>query len=81
VSVLLGFSVMHFLDSPTFRRNMSLSSSRSESKPNNKSEEAGGRPTQHVAAANILVGSFFDPEDRNDMFLRNVGLSATYTAS
>jgi hypothetical protein len=72
---------MYILENPTFRRNISLRSSRSEGKPSNKSEEAGGRLIQHgAAAADVLIGLFFDPEDRSDIFFRNVGLSAKYTA-
>jgi hypothetical protein len=54
---LVGCSVMHILESPTFRSNMSLRSSKSESKPSNKLEEADGRLIQHAAAvADVLVG-------------------------
>jgi hypothetical protein len=35
--------------------------------------EAGGKPPCHLLHTISLLGLFFDPEDRGDMFLRNVG--------
>jgi hypothetical protein len=39
-----------------------------------KKREAGSkrRPSCHLFHTGLLLGLFFDPEDRGDMFIRNV---------
>jgi hypothetical protein len=50
---------------PTFRKNISPSSSGSKNKPSKK--------LATCFHAGFLLALFFDPEDGSDMFLRNVG--------
>jgi hypothetical protein len=63
------FSVINpcISDSPNFLPNISLPSSRL-------------RSTLASASACFLLGLLFDPEDEDDLFLRNVGLFSNYTA-
>jgi hypothetical protein len=61
---LLGYNAVKFGRNATkFRRNLSPLSSRSKCKSSRKPSEAGGEFS--------LLGLFFHPEDRDDMFLRN----------
>jgi hypothetical protein len=43
-------------------------------------QETSTKEVARTAHSNFLFGLFFDPEDRSDMFLRNVGgLPTDYT--
>jgi hypothetical protein len=62
---------------PTFRRNISTPSSRSQSKPSKKQTWSGQATNRDY----FLLGLLFNPEDGGDICLQNVGwLSPDYTA-
>jgi hypothetical protein len=61
---------------PTFRRNISPTSSVSKNKPSKKLAETGYK----LITAGFLLGLLFDHEDRGIMFLQNRGMTPNYTA-
>jgi hypothetical protein len=58
-----------FRESSIFQRNILPSSSRSKTEPSNKPEEVGGSLSLVPTSASFLLGSLFNPEEGNDMFL------------
>jgi hypothetical protein len=72
-----GCNVVWFGDGTTFRGNISPPSLGLKSKPSKKPAEA--ELSLSPASAGFFLG--FDPEDGDDMFFRNVGLSPNYMAS
>jgi hypothetical protein len=66
---LLGYNAVLSVESkPTFRRLISPPSSGQNNNPSKKPTSAC-----YLLYAGFLLGIFFDPEDRGDMFLLNVG--------
>jgi hypothetical protein len=63
---------MSFLDSPTFRSNISPPYSESKRKLSKKLIEIGGKMNQ--------LDINFDPDYGGDIFLRNIRLSPNYMA-
>lgn len=54
---LLGYCTVQFGESPTFRGNMSLPSSRSKSKPNKKPAEVGNKLSRRNMPLSLLSAS------------------------
>jgi hypothetical protein len=52
----------------------------SKSKPSKKQAAAFGNLSLPPATVGFLFGLLFDPEDGDDMFLRNFPISPNYTA-
>jgi hypothetical protein len=68
---LLGYKTVQSEESqPTFRKNMSLLSSNSKSKPSKTPAWGSACCLLHAV---ILLCLLLDPEDGNEMFLRNIG--------